>query len=287
MLTLRPDRAATLYFFHPMQRLFRRRSTGIPILMYHSISSAPELSDRPYLQTHTDPTIFRRQIEFLHRNGFRTIGLLAALEQIRRGSTHRGQQVVLTFDDGYADFYSEAFPILCQHDYTATVFLSTGFIGKEARRFTGKYFSGEPALTWNQVQELSNYGIEFGSHTVTHPQLCELSVPDVERELRYSKSQIEDSVGIAVTQFSYPLAFPRHRRDFTDALERLLSENGYLAGVCTTIGTATNRSNPHFLERLPVNSLDDDALLAAKLTGSYNWLRHPQNLYKCLRGSHG
>jgi peptidoglycan/xylan/chitin deacetylase (PgdA/CDA1 family) len=285
MIKLRSDRAATLYLFHPLKLLFRLVPTGIPILMYHSISCAPEVSNRPYLRTHTDPRIFRRQIEFLYHHGYRTIGVLAALEQMRRGSTTRmNRQVVLTFDDGYGDFYSEAFPVLSEYGYTATVFLSTGFIDSEARHFTGKYFSGEPALTWRQVRELSGYGIEFGSHTVTHPQLCELPISDVAQEVRYSKSQIEDQTGIAITQFSYPLAFPRHRRDFTSALKRILSENGYFAGVCTTIGTATDRSDPHFLERLPVNSFDDDALLAAKLIGSYDWLRHPQTVYKFFRG---
>jgi len=69
-----------------------------------------------------------------------------------------------------------------------------------------------------------------------------------------------------------------------DTLHQLLAENGYRVGVCTMIGTVRMSSDPHFLERLPINTLDDERLFAAKLAGSYDWLRHAQKALQVAKG---
>lgn len=247
--------------------------------MYHSISTAPELDDRPYFRTRTHPPVFRRQIEFLSRNGYRSISLSEAIHDLECSCQSKEKRVVITFDDGYADFYSEAYPVLSQYGYTATVFLPTAYIGD-----TPRLFENTACLTWSQVRELSRAGVEFGSHSVTHTQLAGLSVAELQDELHDSKAAIEDNTSVAVTTFAYPGAFPSHLPGFRETLHRLLAENGYRAGVCTMIGTVRTGSAPHFLERLPINTLDDERLFAAKLAGSYDWLRHAQKLYKLLRG---
>ena len=129
MQALRPDRIATLYFFHPLQRLLRRASTGIPILMYHSISEGPEARRSAYFHTCTSPRVFREHLQLLARNGYKTIGLGEAVRKLERGAQTTERLVVLTFDDGFADFYTEAFPALSALGYTATVFLPTAYIG--------------------------------------------------------------------------------------------------------------------------------------------------------------
>ncbi len=74
--------------------------------------------------------------------------------------------MVITFDDGFADFYTNAFPLLNRYGFSATVYLPTAYIGKSAREF-----KGVECLTWDQVRALDRAGVEFGSHTVSHPQL--------------------------------------------------------------------------------------------------------------------
>ncbi|MCD4812025.1 polysaccharide deacetylase family protein [bacterium] len=87
---------------------------------------------------------------------------------------------VLTFDDGFRDFYTYAYPILKKYSFTATVFLPTGFIGNGQSIFNGKEH-----LRWDEVREIRFNGIEFGSHTVSHPKLRNLKRKNVENELSY------------------------------------------------------------------------------------------------------
>ena len=279
MPRFRADRLATLYLFRPLGPVFGRVSPSVPILMYHSISMTDEPRCRPYFRTVTHPRVFRRHLEILARNGYRTATLATAGERLRNSSAAPEKLVVLTFDDGYADFCSEAFPLLSRYSCTASVFLPTSYIANQPR-----YFGDTACLTWSQVRELHRAGVEFGSHTMTHPQLAELPGAEVERELKASKAEIEDRIGAAVASFAYPFAFPGHRPGFRQTLNRQLSDAGYLAGVCTTVGIASSRSDPFFMERLPVNTLDDDALFEAKLAGAYDWLGQAQRLYKrCKR----
>ena len=271
MPNVRPDRIATLFFFHPLRRLLGRKSTGIPILMYHSISNNAERCRNPYFHTCTAPRVFREHLSLLARNGYQTIGLAEAVRQLETGASAAQNEVVLTFDDGYADFHAEAFPILAQFGFTATVFLPTAYIGDTPREF-----SRTTCLTWTQVRELAKAGVEFGSHTVTHPQLRDLPPGEIRRELRDSKREMEDRLGDAVDSFSYPYKFPEPDRTFRTMLRETLVEAGYQNGVTTILGTADSASDRLFLGRLPVNSSDDEALLTAKLQGGYEWLHAAQ-----------
>lgn len=142
-------------------------------------------------------------------------------------------------------------------------------------------------MTWSQVRELQKCGIEFGSHTVTHPQLRTLERPAIERELKESKRIIEDKTGCVADSFAYPYAFPQVDVEFKQLLRECLENAGYLCGVCTIVGRADFSSDRFFLERLPVNDLDDERLLEAKLCGAYDWVGSVQSLVKGARSISG
>jgi peptidoglycan/xylan/chitin deacetylase (PgdA/CDA1 family) len=243
--------------------------------MYHSISDRDEPGRRPYYRTVTASDVFGSQMRLLRECGYRTIGLNEA-GQIS-GKAVAGRRVIITFDDGFRDFHTHAFPILSRFGFTATMFLPTAYIANERRQF-----NGIECLTWSEVRELERSGMVFGSHTVTHPQLRTLSLPAVRRELEYSKEAIEDKIGRPVTSFSYPYAFPEADRNFCRELRTILGECGYTNGVSTTIGTAGQRSDVFFYKRLPVNSCDDARLFAAKIEGAYDWLHSAQYALKLL-----
>lgn len=218
-------------------------------------------------------------MQHLHDSGYTTISLADVAGVLREPDREQeSKSVVITFDDGYRDFYSQAFPELSRHGFTATVFLPTAFIGDGAISFKGKR-----CLTWAEVRELKQHGIDFGSHTVTHPQLRQLSAPDIRREVTDSRQTIEEKLGGAVDSFAYPYAFPQADSDFTKRLRDGLRQAGYKNGVCTIVGRANRTSEPLFMERLPVNSCDDIALFAAKLGGAYDWVAKSQYISKKIK----
>jgi peptidoglycan/xylan/chitin deacetylase (PgdA/CDA1 family) len=160
------------------------------------------------------------------------------------------------------------------------MFLPTAYIGD-----TPGQFNGTTCLTWSQVRELHAAGIEFGSHTATHPQLTTLPAQDIEREIVSSKREIEDRLGAPVASFSYPYRFPEPDRAFRRGLRDTLMRAGFENGVTTIVGTADSVSDPLFLERIPVNSSDDGAFLTAKLGSGYDWLHGLQYASKLRAAS--
>ncbi|MCC6586643.1 MAG: polysaccharide deacetylase family protein [Bryobacterales bacterium] len=266
---MRADALATKYFFHPLRRLIPPSQGRVPILMYHSISDVERSARHPYYETATSPEVFAQHMQFLAQNNYRPLRLAEAVRYMADPGQETARPVVITFDDGYRDFYTHAFPILAEHGFTATVFLPTASIGNTTRRL-----HQIECLTWGEVEELHKAGIDFGSHTVTHPQLKLLDATMVESEILCSKETIDERLGGAVRSFAYPYAFPEIDQPFRGLLRDVLNHAGYENGVCTIIGTAGPRSERFFLERLPMNTYDDPALFRAKLEGAYDWL-HP------------
>lgn len=277
---MRIDRILTLSVVGPLRGLAAPRDArSIPILMYHSIADDVDDAVSPYYRTVTSPKSFARQIEVLRSMGFTAITLSRALHLLNSASEAAAwdqPNVVITFDDGFQDFYTDAFPILEHADFTATVFLPSAFVGT-------RFFTGRECLTATEVRTLSERGIEFGSHSVSHRRLVELGTSELAKELSDSKASIEDIVGREVTLFSYPFRFPEENPRYIGTLGRLLDECGYRGGVTNAIGRSTRQHDRRFLPRLPVNDCDDARLLQAKLSGDYDWLRAGQRMRKTSR----
>ena len=266
------DRMLTLGVFRPLAGAgLCGAKKALPILMYHAISDDSEDETAPYYRTHTRPEVFESQMRWLAKENYRSINLdeaVAALGQV--GATGE-KQVLITFDDGFRDFYDQAFPILQRHGHTATMFLPTAFIGE-----TRKQFKGRDCLTWAEVRELRAQGMRFGSHTVNHPVLYQLAWKEIEAELALSKQQLEQELNEEVSGFAYPYAFPQEDRAYTGRLAEILRGQGYRSCVTTVAGRAQPGDDLFRLKRLPVNSCDDQDLLAAKVAGHYDWFAVPQ-----------
>lgn len=227
--------------------------------------------------TATTPEVFAEQMGFLHKTGYSVVDLAQLKRRMSAGEEISAKSVTLTFDDGLKDFYFNAFPILRQFGFTATVFLATDFVDK------GWRFNDQQCLSWDEVRELRKYGISFGSHTVTHPVLRTIAKKRLEYELAASKERIESELGEKIDCFAYPYAFPEADSVHLENLISVLAESGYRCGVSTRIGTTTADDNIFCMKRIPVNSLDDGILFEAKLNGAYDWLHSLQVLYKHLR----
>lgn len=277
--TIRADRILTLSVVARMRSVASNATNSLPILMYHSIARDLDDTLRPYYRTVTSPSSFAQHIEVLREDGYEAITLTEAIGLLKSsvsGKSHFSRKVAITFDDGFEDFHTDAFPVLERAGFKATVFLATAFIGKP-------FINGRKCLGSAQVRALSDMGIEFGSHSVSHRRLNEISLNELGAELSDSKAAIEDFTGKEVTLFSYPFRFPEEDRQFTTMLSKLLDERGYLGGVTTAIGRSTIEDDTRFLPRLPVNDCDDALLLRAKLAGHYDWMRTGQRIVKRSR----
>jgi peptidoglycan/xylan/chitin deacetylase (PgdA/CDA1 family) len=276
-MSLRLDRFTTLCIAHLSQE-GRSAVESIPVLMYHSISDEEQADLHPYFRTTTSRAMFASQMEHLYRNNYEACSPQQAADFLSSPSVPSRKKVVITFDDGFRDFYCEAFPVLSRFNFTASVFLPTAYIGDSTLKFKGR-----DCLSWSEVKEMQRYGITFGSHTVTHPQLRALNRETVKEEVTVSKSTIEEKTGSTVESFCYPYAFPAPDNDFKKMLRELLSQAGYRQGFTTMIGRANACSDPLFFERLPVNGCDDSAFFCAKLLGAYDWVAKPQSAIQFLK----
>ena len=272
---MRFDRGLTLCCF---RFLFHNSQDRVPILMYHSVSNDFESGISPYYRVVTNPQRFAEQMQRLNESGYRGVSLEEVLAAQDCNPDNKQRLVGITFDDGFRDFFTTAWPSLQQHKFTATVYLPTAFISKPRRSFLNR-----ECLTWDEVRDLRKQGVRFGSHTVNHPKLYELPWPEIKRELTQSKLKMEGETGEKIFSFAYPYAFPQEDRRFTSQLTNVLRESGYRSCVTTIVGRFQTGDAPFLIKRLPVNSCDDQSLFSAKLRGNYDWLGRVQSWRRRLK----
>ena len=262
----------------------------IAILMYHSISKPNDTFSHPYYEVCTSPETFEMHMKFLYENNYHVISLNQALNLLNcSNELHKKKSykpikpyVVLTFDDGFRNFYTQAVPVLQKYGFSASVFVPTAYIGDKGER---KKFNGEKCLTWYEIQKLTRQGFSFGSHTVTHPKLIELTRREIEYELRHSREVLKKKIGHFTDTFCFPYAFPQQNRVFLNTLSSIMQKCGYQVGLTTQIGTVSCKKVSLFLPRIPINDYDDISFLKSKLNGAYNWVQKCQLLYKKIKSN--
>lgn len=212
------------------------------ILTYHSL-------DESGAAVSLAPGAFRAQMRNLFERGIEVVDPEDLLRPDAEDSEHPA--VALTFDDGFANFYSEAFPALAEFHFRSTVFLAAGYCGRAAA------WQGQPPavaaldmLEWSRVEELSRLGVRFGAHTMSHAALDKLPFDQARAEILDSKARIEDRTGRAVTAFAYPYGA------MSRAVCELVAEQ-FQIGCSTRLGYLTARSRPERLERIDVHYLRD------------------------------
>ncbi len=182
------------------------QSVRMPILMYHEIAPRSETSSRLAVS----PDAFGAQLAYLHDEGFHTV-TAAELSRVLSGGDGKlpDRAVVLTFDDGFADFHSRAMPLLDRFGFTATLFVTTGWVSDAGPLPAGR--RPGPMLSWGQIDEAARSGIEIGAHSRLHPQLDQLPPGLLREELYLSKAKLEDKLGSAVTGLAYPFGYSNAR----------------------------------------------------------------------------
>lgn len=162
------------------------------VLMYHRVDYVSPNASALEKDLTVSPEEFERQVQHLINGGFQVVRLSEIEDAIINRRPFAKPMVAITFDDGYIDNYTRAFPILKRYNVPATIFIVTGTVGTKGH------------LSWEQIEEMRRFGIEFGSHGVRHLDLTRLKLTQLDFELRASKTQIERRLGVEVTAFAYP-----------------------------------------------------------------------------------
>lgn len=247
------------------------RAGTLRILMYHRID---DTLDQDILCV--TPFAFSLQMAWLKEEGYHVIDLEKALDNLRSGKLPE-KSVVITFDDGYEDNYRNAYPILSEHAFPATIFPVTAFSRGESSHPRYKdYPYPITYLTAAQIAEMSRNGISFGSHTDTHPLLTSLSREAVMKEIVKSKEDLEDWTGESVHSFAYP------NGAFSTDCFSILEAAGYRSALTTLPGLNTVRTSFWELRRTEISGRDSLLDFSLKMKGGFDSLH---KLYQSLRRS--
>jgi len=206
----------------------------VPILMYHHIGY-PEKEDNKKL--FVDPLLFKKEMEYLERNKYTTITLDDLTFALKQKKMLSKKSIILTFDDGYLDFYTNAFPILRKYRFKSTVFVTTSFVGQKWN------------LSSSLLIQLQNSSlIIFGSHTVTHPNLTKITERELLYEIRESKNSLEKKLGIKINSFAYP--FGTYNRNIIYEVIKA----GYSNAVVTEYGSLHEPDKIYALKRIRISN---------------------------------
>jgi len=239
----------------------------IPVLMYHRVvNEAPKGSCHGIWITADQ---FEQQLRSLKRRGFQTMTFRDYGHVLQGLMPLSGKPIILTFDDGYEDNYTVAYPLLRSYGCTAVIFSVA-----DLKRRTNFWDPEEPCarlMSVSQLRELESYGIEIGSHSITHPRLAETSRSEAEHEIRHSKEILEDALGRGIRSFAYPYGRLNQR------VKSIVEESGYHMGVAADTGPTKIHADHFEIQRTQI----------FPGTEKFGFWKKTQTWYPCYRRLYG
>ena len=233
---------------HPHSSIDMNAVTSrLPILMYHRVAPTGSTSTARYRIT---PEQFEEQLRYLRKEGYYSINLEDWLFAMGRKMPLPGKAVILTFDDGYLDFKTYAWQLLKQYGFLATVFLVTDNVGN-SNSWDSAYGEELPLLGWEDIRQLQNEGVEFGSHTARHPYLTSLSSAEIVREGTRSRLMLGQELGRAIKTFAYPYG------DVDEVVQHLIGACGYTFGLSCNHDLCSFYDNLLMLPRIEIMGSDN------------------------------
>jgi len=213
-----------------------RAEVVVPILMYHHIRDYNDPADSIGTNLSVPPINFKAQIDYLKNNGYTTITFADFTAFPAKKLPDK--PIILTFDDGYNDAYSEAFQLLKANKQVGTFYLISSYFGKPEH------------LSREQAKEMSANGMEIGSHTVSHPDLTKISATKVAAELLESKTTLESIISKSIVSFCYPAG--KHN----EAVDLAAKNSGYSTATTTYMAISNTSEDKFTLSRLRINPSD-------------------------------
>lgn len=206
---------------------------GIPVLYYHSVD------ENASNEVTITPEKLQEQLDYINDNNYVTITMTELYNHIENNKPIPEKSILITFDDGYMNNYTEAFPMLKELNMTATIFC----VGNS---LDGSYYLSEEA-----IKEMSDYGIDIESHTVNHVHLDTMSYDEQLLELKNSKNILEKITGKEVLSLAYPFG------DYNDNTIKAAKDAGYKMGFTTKLGLSDRTDDIYKLDRIYISSSYD------------------------------
>ncbi|MEV7992312.1 polysaccharide deacetylase family protein [Streptomyces sp. NPDC086077] len=213
--------------------------TRVPILMYHAVASEPNDATRALSVT---PEAFAQQMEVIGDLGLTPLTTAELAGRWRSGRPLPPRPVLVTFDDGYEGVHGHALPVLTEHGFPATLFVSTGWIA-------GAHDTGgglDRMLDWDQVRELAASGVEIGGHSHSHPQLDQLGDDALRFELSRCRDIVAAELGAPPASFAYPYGYSSRR------VRQEVRATGYGQALAVGNDLARPAQGPYALRRVTV-----------------------------------
>ncbi|MGE5805442.1 MAG: polysaccharide deacetylase family protein, partial [Ignavibacteria bacterium] len=227
-----------------------RKLTGntrdLPVLMYHSV--APSGSDlmSPY---RISPVEFENQMQYLYKEGYHTVSFEEWYAAVKLNTPLPGKAVILTFDDGYLDFYNNAFPILTKYSFSAYNFIVTDFVNN-VNAWDQKLGEEIPLMTWEHIHELNGKGIKFGSHTSNHKPLTALDPGQLACQFLNSLKTLKDHLRNHINSVAYPYG------DYDPVVKHLAGACGFTFALTCEDGKCNKFSELLALPRIEISGFD-------------------------------
>jgi peptidoglycan/xylan/chitin deacetylase (PgdA/CDA1 family) len=236
--------------FYCVHRLFYKKKEGVSVLFYHSLEPGKPLMN------------FLKQIDYLRKNGYHIISISEVVSYIKREKEVSPRSVCLTFDDGYYNNYESVLPILEKYSVPAAIFLSTKYMASNGPKEIDLKI-GERFLSWEEVKEMADNGVHFGSHGYNHCDLTSLSPKKSFQEIFRSKQLIEENVSEKTRYFSYP--YGRYDR----RMKGLVKRAGFEAAFTTIPGNVRLGDDPYSLKRILIAPSDSLFDFRKKISGVF------------------
>jgi len=224
------------------------RETRVPIILYHYVRDIAPQPDNLGWGLSVPPSTFQQQMDYLVKENYTTITPHDLYQYLKYGTPLPPKPIMLTFDDGYLDFFEEVFPVLRDNRLTATNFIISNFLGRE------QY------LDWYHLKYMVASGRVFiGGHTLNHMKLTEINSEQLEQEITINKASLEEGLDTKIDYFAYPYG------SFDDNVLNTLKKNKYKAAFTTENGNIHKTSQLLKLPRIKVGGGDTVQTFAEKI----------------------
>ena len=245
----------------------KKKKKEIPVIMYHRVVKTEE--NVGVHGTYITLDKFEKHMKYLYDQGYKTITFEDLKKKNYRDRFNKNEKnIMITFDDGYDDNYTLAFPVLKKYNFKAIIYLMShlNFNKWDVENVENPENRFE-LMNDDMIKEMGKYGIEFGGHTMTHKKLSEISLDESKNEIINSKKVLEKKLEKKLLSFAYPYG------KLNEEVKKIVKESGYLFAVATDSGPINFSEDFYQIRRIAIFPSNGLFSFKRKVKGNYNFIK--------------